>query len=242
MAPDRIRRRGKGGTGRSGAGPASFPAPLRAARSPRRHTRSKWDNSGRKPEAAARFRPDIRERAGSAAFPRSLAGRESSRDPGHLLLELGERCRVRGWKRADNQIDSANSGTCEDPRSNQLAQSALQLVPLRRCLAMLRNDQPRPGKAQRGGSGADIEMLRPPSPPRLSYALKLGSGSDPLPPRISGPFTLQRTSKAVLLSESSAPFSGGGSKLRVPTSSPSACGIRACGCAVYFWDGMSAFP
>lgn len=197
MAPDRIRRRGKGGTGRSGAGPASFLAPRRAARSPRRHTRSRWDNSGMKPAAAARFRPDIRGRAGSEASPRSVARRQSPRDTRYLLLELFERRRVRGWKRADNKIDSANRGRCEDPGTNQLAQSALQLVPLRRCFAMLRNDQPRSGKAQRGGSGADIEMLRPPSPPRLSYALKLGSGGDPLPPRIAGPFTLQRTSKAV---------------------------------------------
>jgi hypothetical protein len=197
MAPDRIRRRGKDGTGRSGAGPASFPEPRRAARSPRRHTRNSWDNSGMKPEATARFPPDIRERAGSIASPRSFARRQSPRDARHLLLELLERRRVRGWKRADDQIDSADRGRCEDPGANQLAQSALQLVSLRRCFAMLRNYQSRSGKAQRGGSGADIEMLRPPSPPRQSYALKLGSGGDPLPSRISGPLTLQRTSKAV---------------------------------------------
>ncbi len=193
-------------------------------------------------EAAARFRPGIPARAGQGASPRSFARRQSPRDARHLLLKLHERRRVRGWQRADDQIHSADRGRCEDPGANQLAQSALQLVSLRRCFAMLRNYQSRSGKAQRGGSGADIEMLRPPSPPRLSYALKLGSGGNPLPPRISEPSMLQRTSKAVLLSKSSVPSSGDGSKLRVPTSSPSAYGIRACGCAVYFWDGMSAFP
>lgn len=123
--------------------------------------------------------------------------RQSPRDPGNLLLEFVEGSRVRCRERADHEIDSANLRMCENHGPNQLAQSALQFVSLRRCFAVFRNDQPRSGKAQRGGRGADIEMLRPPSPPRLSHALKLGPGSNPLPSRITGPFTLQRTSRAV---------------------------------------------
>ncbi|MDQ3515843.1 MAG: hypothetical protein M3403_03580, partial [Gemmatimonadota bacterium] len=66
-----------------------------------------------------------------------------------------------------------------------------------RRLPMFRHYQARSGEAQRGSAGADIEMLSPPTLPRLSHALKLGSGRNPLASRISGPLTLQRTSKAV---------------------------------------------
>ena len=127
----------------------------------------------------------------------SDALRQSPRDSGHRLLQLLERSQVRRWKSADHQIDAANVRGRENLHPRELAQPALQLVSFRRRLAVLRNHQAQPGKTQRGGGGADVEMLRPPSPPRLSHALKLGTGGDPLPPRITGPPTLQRTSKAV---------------------------------------------
>lgn len=197
MEPDRIRRRGRDGSGQCGAGPATHHALLRAARSPPPHTRSRWDNSGTKPAAGARFRPGIHEPAGSEVFPKSVARRQSPRDSGNFLLQLDERRGIRGRKSPDHEIDSANSGWSENPGANQLAQSSLQLVPLHRRLAVLRDHQSQSRKAQRGGGGSDVEMLRPPPPPRLSHTLKLGTGSDPLAARITVAVTLQRTSKAV---------------------------------------------
>ena len=127
----------------------------------------------------------------------SGALRQPPRYSCHGPVQLIERSSVRCRQRAYHQIHTLDSGCRKNLCSHQLAQPPLQLVTVRRRFSVLGNHQAQSGKTQRGGGGADVEMLRPPSPPRLSYALKLCSCSDPLASRITGPLTLQRTSKAV---------------------------------------------
>jgi hypothetical protein len=151
------------------------------------------DNSGTKVEAAARCRPDMRERteqgSGASRCPLNATARANA-----LLTEFRDTSRVRRWKSSHDQVNIRQGREHIEPYD--FAKPAFHTIAIDGGVRISRHDDACPGMTQKGSDVANLEVRGSDSLPLQADRVERAFPRQPIGAREAAMVRCPRTSTA----------------------------------------------